>query len=748
MKGKKESAASWLSRAFQGFGKKKKNLRQELLLLLLFGGLLSFLAVSLILCGGFFTIYGAFTNRTLALGSTATDLFVSSAEQQEGRKISEMAESRAKEIEDKLVSIRTTVSRMALLMNGLAAGTVPMDPQDLPDVRRQAVRNGEAYVHYGTRLEREGLSEEIAQQVARDSTVARYISPLMRFYSGMAPALFVASADDYFICVENQPTTETLEFQPEYYELFEPKERPWYKLALAEAGTGRPVFSDVYIGVDDGLPSMSCSAPYYEGDIPAGVVGMGFSLEAISQIVEEATVGSTGFSFVLDQNGNVIMSGRTWGDFAVNDNRFDVRTSSNATLAAAAREMTAGESGLRTVEVNGDEYVLAFYPLKSVGWSYGTLISHEEIISPLHAAQVDIRRELQDFNKSLSAGLRDMLPPAVLVLVFAFVAVVGLSMQRSRHFTQPLYEIGRAVRKIAGGSLEAGLDVRTGDEIEHLARGVNAMTVQMKKHMENLEAITAERERIATELDLAASIQAGMLPAIDPDFKNKEAFGLAAAMYTAKEVGGDFYDFYMLDEKHLAVTIADVSGKGIGAALFMVVAKTILKDAMLSAAAAYGEGKEPDFAAAMAQANNRLCKGNEKNMFVTVFFGALDLASGDFAYVNGGHTSPLLGRAGRFTFLCQKKKNIVLGIMEGVAYQEHRLALSPGDMLFLYTDGVTEAMDERGEMYAEERLQKILDSLAANTEAEDMLAAVREDVAHFVGAAEQSDDITMLGLKI
>ena len=409
--------------------------------------------------------------------------------------------------------------------------------------------------------------------------------------------------------------------------------------------------------------------------------------------------------------------------------------------------MAAGESGLRNVTVNGEEYVLAFYPLKSVGWSYGTLLSREEIVSPLHTAQVNLWQELQDFDKALSKGLQGMLPFAVSGLLAVFALVIGLSVRRSRQFTQPLYEIGRAVREIAGGNLDARLEVRTGDEIERLAEGVNTMTVQMKKYMENLESITAERERIATELDLAANIQAGMLPAVSPDFTGKESYDLAAAMYTAKEVGGDFYDFYMLDGKHLAITIADVSGKGIGAALFMVVAKTILKDTMLSAASAYREGKEPDFAAALEQANNRLCEGNEEDMFVTVFFGVLDTESGDFAYVNGGHTSPLHGQAGKFSYLRHKKKSAMLGIIEGVAYQEHHLALSPGDRLYFYTDGVTEAMDEREELYSEERLQKLFEGLGAQRTAEEAIAAVREDVARFAGDAEQSDDITMLALR-
>ena len=211
-------------------------------------------------------------------------------------------------------------------------------------------------------------------------------------------------------------------------------------------------------------------------------------------------------------------------------------------------------------------------------------------------------------------------------------------------------------------------------------------------------------------------------------------------MEAAKIVGGDFYDFYLLDEQHLAVTIADVSDKGIPAALFMMCSKTILKNIALTGVGAMG------YDAVMNLANRQLCEDNDEMMFVTVFFGVLDLETGELAYVNAGHNPPLLCHGGEFTYLRMEQKSSMLGAVEDEVYLEHRLTLAPGDMLFLYTDGVTEAMDAQGKQYSERRLCETLNACKEKN-VKEILACVREDMAAHVGEAEQSDDITMLGVR-
>lgn len=247
------------------------------------------------------------------------------------------------------------------------------------------------------------------------------------------------------------------------------------------------------------------------------------------------------------------------------------------------------------------------------------------------------------------------------------------------------------------------------------------------------QAETQKTERISTELNLASDIQANMLPNIFPAFPDRDDFDIYATMTPAKEVGGDFYDFFMVDDKHLALVMADVSGKGIPAAMFMVIAKTLIKDhAQL--------GLFPG--AVFTRVNDLLCEGNEAGLFVTAWMGILDLETGELSYANAGHNPPILVTNGEANYL-HSKAGFVLAGLEGYNYQEMSMHLKRGDKIFLYTDGVTEATDINKELYGEDRLINCIRAQKGKSCA-DVLHAVRADVDEFVGEAEQFDDMTML----
>ena len=243
-----------------------------------------------------------------------------------------------------------------------------------------------------------------------------------------------------------------------------------------------------------------------------------------------------------------------------------------------------------------------------------------------------------------------------------------------------------------------------------------------------------ERQRIETELDVANRIQADMLPCIFPAFPERPEFDIYAVMNPAKEVGGDFYDFFMVDEQHLAVVIADVSGKGIPAALFMVIGKTLIKD-----------HTKPDISlgAVFSEVNDLLCDANSEGLFITAFEGVLDLVTGEFHFVNAGHEIPFIAREGEDYEPYRIKPGVVLAGMENMKYQAGSIQLAPGDKIFQYTDGVTEAMNGKEELYGMERLGSVLRMNTAK-KPEELLAAVKEDVDVFAGGAPQFDDITML----
>ena len=329
------------------------------------------------------------------------------------------------------------------------------------------------------------------------------------------------------------------------------------------------------------------------------------------------------------------------------------------------------------------------------------------------------------------------------VMALLLVGGVSFSTWAARRFVKPILELQDGVKQIAQGNLDKTLDVKTGDEIEELADSVNNMSADLKTYIADLSQVTAEKERIATELSVATNIQKGMLPRLEPDFVGDSRFELFASMDPAKEVGGDFYDFYMLDERRLGITIADVSGKGVPAALFMAISKTILKSALM-----YVDGKT-NLAGLVEKANRQICSNNEEMLFVTAFVGVLDLKTGIMNFVNCGHNPPLAfyKATDRFAYLPVKSGGVVLGIDEEASYREERLKLAPGDMLFLYTDGVTEAMDPDGRLFSEGRLKESLDRTGGAVAVREILETVRKDVGAFAGTAEQSDDITMVGLR-
>ena len=270
-----------------------------------------------------------------------------------------------------------------------------------------------------------------------------------------------------------------------------------------------------------------------------------------------------------------------------------------------------------------------------------------------------------------------------------------------------------------------------------MAASIDQMEEQIEEYIESLTAITAEKERITAELELARRIQAAMLPHEFPPFPTRKEFDLYASMTPAREVGGDFYDYFLIDEDHLCLVIADVSGKGVPGALFMMVSKIILQScAMLGCSAAE----------ILTKTNEAICSNNQVDMFVTVWLGILELSTGKLTAANAGHEYPVFKRPGEPFTILKDKHGLVIGGMEGVRYREYELQLQPGTKLFVYTDGVPEATNPRNEMFG---TQGMLDTLNRMPEAdpETLLREVHMAVDRFAQGAEQFDDLTMLCLE-
>ena len=322
----------------------------------------------------------------------------------------------------------------------------------------------------------------------------------------------------------------------------------------------------------------------------------------------------------------------------------------------------------------------------------------------------------------------------VMLLLFAgCVTISALIWLLLNHFVnKPIDYLSRKAEEIGAGNLAALIQLDTRDELGSLAKTLERMTADIREYIRRLNTTAAE-------LAVAAEIQASMLPSVSPSFTGRSEFDIHASVFPAKEVAGDFYDFFMLDDDRLAVLIADVSDKGVPAALFMVVTKTLIRNhAHLDA----------DLGGVFAAVNNRLCENNKVGMFVTAFMAVLDLRSGTVTCVNAGHNPPCIRRSDRrFDFL-KTQPGFVLGGMENTRYTEECLRLDAGDRLFLYTDGVTDAENSNGEFFGEKRLLEVLNrnGLPSLVNASALVEGVENELRAFSRDAPQHDDITMLSL--
>ena len=331
------------------------------------------------------------------------------------------------------------------------------------------------------------------------------------------------------------------------------------------------------------------------------------------------------------------------------------------------------------------------------------------------------------FTKKASVYMLAFMETIVFAIFFAtiFVLVKVLVVKNIR-------KINTSLSQITDGNLNVTVDVRDNEEFASLSDDINSTVTTLKHYIDEAAA------RFDKDLEIAKQIQQSALPSVFPPYPNRKDFSIYASMNAAKEVGGDFYDFYLVDENHLAFVVADVSGKGIPGAMFMMTSKTLIKS--------FAESGLPVHEV-LTNVNTQLCQNNEAGMFVTAWMGILDLQTGLIKFANAGHNPPLVKhKDGSYEFL-KGKVNFVLAGMDMVKYKEQELQLQPGDEIYLYTDGVTEAHNSNNELFGENRLLESLNSTKGMS-VEDICKKVKEDVDAFVCDAEQFDDITMLCVQL
>ena len=485
----------------------------------------------------------------------------------------------------------------------------------------------------------------------------------------------------------------------------------WYKNALK---TGKTVISDTYNDTFGRGLMVTISVPYSVNGAIRGVIGADINIENIrSDILDFQTGVKDGYGLLFSANGQWICA---------DVSEKDAQTVTSADLLgseAAVSSLTEKEEGVIESKIDGKSVYISFDTVEATGWKLAVILPKEEIIAPA----------VKNARLSWYA--------AAMVLAFdvvLFVFILRRVNRNSARLSYPLEHMAEQIKQVGNGNLDYHSEIHTNDEVQLLSESFERMTLSLKDYISNLTAVTAEKERIGAELDVAKNIQASMLPCIFPAFPEREEFDIHATMTPAKEVGGDVYDFFMVDETHLAIVMADVSGQGVPAALFMVIGKTLIKDHTQI---------NSNLSEVFTEVNDLLCEANSEGLFITAFEGVLDLETGRFDYVNAGHEMPFIYRAETGYVPEKIRPGFVLAGMEGMRYKSGSLQLNVGDRVFQYTDGVTEATDASNQLYGMERLQTVLNRCADATP-EETLRIVKEDIDLFVGDAPQFDDITML----
>ena len=505
------------------------------------------------------------------------------------------------------------------------------------------------------------------------------------------------------------------------------------------------IWSEPYFDEGGGNALMAtCSAPFYTGQGKdkrvAGVVTADVSLEWLKRLVDSVSVLETGYAWLITKSGTYVTHPAP--GVAFNETIFSrAEEHHDPELRRIGQDMIRG--GFKLVETTslhtGKPGYLVYAPLPSTGWSLGVFSPREELMA-------DVTR-LALVSAGLGGG--------------GFLLLAGLVAIIAQGITRPLRRLRGAAREVAGGHLDAAMpEVKNRDEVHDLAEAFANMQKSLKDHIRDLTAATASRERIQSELRIASEIQLGILPKTFPPLPGHTEFELFASLTPAREVGGDFYDFFPCGPDCFCFLIGDVSGKGVPAAFYMAVSRTLIKAVAESVAGAgrrrgvdrhganLGENQRrvPNPGHILARANNGLAEDNESCMFVTVFCAVLDFASGEVHYASAGHNPPVLLRASAAPVYLPTHGDPVAGAMTGVEFTTDTLTLNPGDALVLYTDGVTEAMNPAQELYGEERLAERLAEMG-HLSVRETCQVLAEDVHAFADGAEQSDDITMLVLR-
>lgn len=514
---------------------------------------------------------------------------------------------------------------------------------------------------------------------------------------------------------------------------FDPRSREWYQNALNLDGI---VWSRPY--VDAGKTGLTVTCSYLIPDqTKEWVIGADVTIETINQMILDTSFGGDGYGMLIGSDGHVITrpgltaEDQLWDESFTTENLLEAP---NREIKYVAQKMVRGETGISRISLDRNDVFVAYAPVKTTGWSIAIVMPVETVIEPATLTGGKLSRQTAETADQIDQQITRSMHLFIITMVILIAAAAAGSALFSQAITRPLKRLGEGADAIGRGDLAYRVETGTQDEFGELAGNFNKMAEDLSAMMANLEKTTAERERLSRELEIARSIQESFLPDRAPIIKG---FDLAAKSIPALFVGGDFYDFIPIGDGRFGLVIADVSGKGVSAALFMALSRTLVRASTAD---------EPSPAVAITQANRLICEDSKTSMFVTLFYAILDANKKTLTYVNAGHNPPVFLRGDDHSITLLKAEGIALGVIEDIELETVEIPLHENDLLVLYTDGVTEAENKDDELYGEERLEAVLGGIQGETAA-GIIASIIEDISAFAGDNPQSDDITLLVMK-
>ena len=550
-----------------------------------------------------------------------------------------------------------------------------------------------------------------------------------------AANMYIALPEGVHLSVNDDPDSWIVDGVQRSYD---PRTRNWYRLAAQADG---PIFTEGEYDANTGEYCVECAAPVRDRDGGLlAVVGTDLYLDDMRRVMQEMSVEGE-FQLLINQSGRAVLEPQA-ASFPMSDEdrSGDVRQSGFGALSQIATEAIQGSAtGVQQGQLRDGGYFITAAPIEATGWVLISAFSQEIARQPTSLMLEQNRQIQMEYTAIYREKTKKSKQTATVLLIAITALMLALALHLSRQIVRPLNLITQRISMLQEGNLEFRMEdaYRTGDEVEAMAQSFAQLSRKTVEYLETVKRVTAEKERISAELSLATRIQAAMLPHVFPPFPDRSEFDIYACMDPAKEVGGDFFDYFLVDDDHLAMVMADVSGKGVPAALFMMASKIILaNNAMM--------GKSP--AQILKDTNAAICSNNQEEMFVTVWLGILEISTGRLIASNAGHEYPVIRHSGDAFELFKDRHGFVIGGLAGVRYREYELQLMPGDVLFIYTDGVPEATNASGELFGTERMLTALNE-SSDIDPEQMLKRVRRAVDDFVGEAEQFDDLTMLCMK-